>query len=146
PHDVAIPSLEGVDLTLEGIAGLLGTYTATLTVGPSITSPDVKPVTYTVKLTRKRLNLGADAVQFGPGGTRTRGADTSLRPLTLNLTNRSEIGVTITRPLKVQISRDDGSGTYSHDEGTVTPDCSLARGQLRLEPGESLSCTVALPS
>ena len=145
PRDVPIPPLEVVDLTLEGVAGLLGTYTATLIVGPSIANPDVKSTTYTVKLTRKAASLGADAVQFGPGGIRTRGIGGSLLPLTLSLANRSETAVTITNPLKVQLSRDDGGGTYSHDEGAVTPECLPAKAELRLEPGEAVTCSITLP-
>ncbi|MER9507185.1 hypothetical protein [Mesorhizobium sp. LSJC264A00] len=145
PRDVSIPPFEVVDLTLEGVAGLLGTYTATLIVGPSTANPDVKSATYTVKLTRKMVSLGSDAVQFGPGGTRTRGIGGSLRPLTLSLVNKSETAVDITKPLQVLLSRDDGGGTYSLDEGVVTPSCSVGEGQLRLEPGEAVACSVALP-
>lgn len=145
PREVSIPPFEVVDLTLEGAAGLLGTYTATVVVGPSPSNPEVKPATYTVKLTRKMVNLGADAVQFGPGGTRTRGIGGSLRPLTFTIANKSETAVDITKPLQVRLSRDDGGGTYSLDEGVVTPNCSVGEGKFRLEPGESTACSVALP-
>jgi hypothetical protein len=80
PRELEIPPFKVADLTLEGTAKFLGTYTATLILGPAVDTPAIKPITYTVKLSRKAASLGSDAVQFGPGGTRTRGALGALRP------------------------------------------------------------------
>jgi hypothetical protein len=144
PVEYTLAAYGSTQISLMGKAGPLGFYDGSVVVGPAAPGTTLMPVQYPVRINREAANLGTDGVVLGPGGTRTAGVLGALAPIKLDITNGS--GAVVQVPgVSAQLLRDEGSGNFSHDAGTLETTCGpKPQWPQQLADKQTLNCTIDL--